>query len=104
MEKHLACPAEATADFIGGRWKIVLLWFLFQGVKRFSELQRTLPGITHKVLTHQLRDLERKGLLTRTVYPEVPPKVEYSLTPFGASLKPVVDAMHQWGSTHYKVP
>jgi DNA-binding HxlR family transcriptional regulator len=98
MGKHLACPAEVTADLIGGRWKIVLLWFLFQGVKRFSELQRALPGITQKVLTQQLRDMEKKGLVTRTVYAEVPPKVEYQITPLGLSLKPVVDAMHLWGS------
>ena len=98
MGKHLACPAEVTADLIGGRWKIVLLWFLFQGVKRFSELQRALPGITQKVLTQQLRDMEKKGLVTRTVYAEVPPKVEYQITPLGLSLKPVVEAMHQWGA------
>ena len=98
MGKHLACPAEVTADLIGGRWKIVLLWFLFQGVKRFSELQRALPGITQKVLTQQLRDMEKKGLVTRTVYAEVPPKVEYQITPLGLSLKPVVEAMHQWGT------
>ena len=98
MGKHLTCPAEVTADLIGGRWKIVLLWFLFQGVKRFSELQRALPGITQKVLTQQLRDMEKKGLVTRTVYAEVPPKVEYQITPLGLSLKPVVEAMHQWGA------
>lgn len=100
MGKHLTCPAEATADLIGGRWRTVLLWFLFQGVKRFSELQRALPGITQKVLTHQLRDMEKKGLVTRTVYAEVPPRVEYHITPLGLSLKPVVEAMHQWGAAH----
>lgn len=100
MGKHLICPAEATADLIGGRWRTVLLWFLFQGVKRFSELQRALPGITQKVLTHQLRDMEKKGLVTRTVYAEVPPRVEYHITPLGLSLKPVVEAMHQWGAAH----
>jgi DNA-binding HxlR family transcriptional regulator len=85
---------------IGGRWKIVLLWHLFQGARRFSDLQRALPGITQKVLTQQLRDMEKKGLLTRTVYPEVPPKVEYRMTPFGLTLQPVVDAMHRWGADH----
>jgi DNA-binding HxlR family transcriptional regulator len=98
--KHLACPAEFTADLIGGRWKIVLLWYLFQGVQRFSDLQRAIPGITQKVLTHQLRDMEKSGLLKRTVYAEVPPKVEYQLTPLGLTLKPVVDAMHHWGAEH----
>lgn len=100
LKKHLACPAEVTADLIGGRWKIVLLWHLLQGVHRFSDLQRAVPGITQKVLTHQLRDMEKSGLLNRTVYAEVPPKVEYQLTPFGLTLKPVVDAMHQWGTEH----
>jgi DNA-binding HxlR family transcriptional regulator len=100
MTKHLACPAEATADLIAGRWKIVILWFLFQGVQRFSDLRRAIPGITQKVLTQQLRHMEKNGLITRTVYAEVPPKVEYRMTPFGLSLKPVVEAMHQWGAEH----
>jgi DNA-binding HxlR family transcriptional regulator len=100
MAKHLACPAELTAELIGGRWKIVLLWHLFQGVRRFSDLQRAVPGITQKVLTQQLRDMEKKGFVTRTIYPEVPPKVEYRITPLGVTLKPVVDAMHQWGAEH----
>ena len=94
------CPAESTARLIGGRWKIVILWYLFQGVKRFSELQRALSGVSQKVLTQQLRDMERGGIVTRTVYPQVPPKVEYSVTPLGLSLKPVVEAMHQWGLAH----
>jgi DNA-binding HxlR family transcriptional regulator len=98
--KHLACPAEFTADLIAGRWKIVLLWYLFQGVQRFSDLQRSIPGVTQKVLTHQLRDMEKSGLLKRTVYPEVPPRVEYQITAFGLTLKPVVDAMHHWGAEH----
>ena len=98
--KHLLCPAELTADLIGGRWKIALLWYLFQGVQRFSDLQRAVPGVTQKVLTHQLRDMEKTGLLKRTVHPEVPPKVEYEITPLGLTLKPVVDAMHQWGMEH----
>ena len=100
MAKQETCPAESTAKLIGGRWKIVILWYLFQGVKRFSELQRTLTGVSQKVLTQQLRDLERDGILTRTVYAQVPPKVEYSVTPLGLSLKPVVEAMHHWGLAH----
>ena len=91
------CPAEMTLNLIGGRWKILLLWQLFQGTKRFSELTRALNGITQKMLTQQLREMERDGLIHRNVYPQVPPRVEYSLTPIGSSLKPVVDAMCRWG-------
>lgn len=100
MGTHRTCPAESTVKLIGGRWKIVILWYLFQGVKRFSELQRALTGVSQKVLTQQLRDMERDGIVTRTVYAQVPPKVEYSLTPLGFSLKPVVEAMHHWGLAH----
>jgi DNA-binding HxlR family transcriptional regulator len=91
------CPAEVTLEVIGGRWKILILWHLFQKVKRFSELRRDIGGITQKMLTEQLRELERDGVIHRKVYPQVPPKVEYSLTPMGESLKPVVDAMAAWG-------
>jgi DNA-binding HxlR family transcriptional regulator len=85
---------------IGGRWKIVILWYLFQDVRRFSELQRALTGVSQKVLTQQLRELERDGIVARKVFPQAPPKVEYSVTPLGLSLKPIVEAMHQWGATH----
>jgi DNA-binding HxlR family transcriptional regulator len=91
------CPAEVTLAVIGGRWKVLILYQLFQGVKRFSELQRALPGITQKMLTQQLRELERDGVVQRTVYPQVPPKVEYRLKPLGETLKPVVNAMCKWG-------
>ena|SRR5690349_19296414 len=91
------CPAEVTLDVIGGRWKILILWHLFQEVKRFSALRRDIPGITQKMLTEQLREMERDGIIHRKVYPQVPPKVEYSLTPLGESLKPIVDAMCAWG-------
>ena len=100
MSQSPLCPAETTAKLIGGRWKIVILWYLFQGVKRFSELHRALMGVTQKVLTQQLRDMERNGIVARTVYAQVPPKVEYSVTPLGMSLKPVVEAMHRWGVEH----
>lgn len=100
MVRRRTCPAESTVELIGGRWKIVILWYLFQDIKRFSELQRSLHGVTQKVLTQQLRDMELDGLVTRTVYAQVPPKVEYSLTPLGVSLKPVVEAMHRWGMAH----
>lgn len=91
------CPAELTLSVIGGRWKVLLLYHLFQGTKRFSQLQRSITGITQKMLTQQLRELERDGLVHREVFPTVPPKVEYSLTDLGMSLKPVIDSMCDWG-------
>jgi DNA-binding HxlR family transcriptional regulator len=95
--KGQQCPAERTLDIIGGRWKVLILWQLFQGERRFSELFRALAGITQKMLTQQLRELEKDGIVHRQVYPQIPPKVEYSLTPLGESLRPVVDAMCEWG-------
>jgi DNA-binding HxlR family transcriptional regulator len=95
--KGQQCPAERTLDVIGGRWKVLILWQLFQGQRRFSELFRALDGITQKMLTQQLRELEKDGIVHRQVYPQIPPKVEYSLTPLGESLRPVVDAMCEWG-------
>ena len=92
------CPAEYTLGVIGGRWKIPILYDLFTGTKRFSELRRLLPGITQKMLAQQLRELESHHLLTRKVYPQVPPKVEYTLTPRGQSLKPIVSAMCKWAT------
>src|ERR687895_1876761 len=91
------CPAEMTLEVIGGRWKVLIVWQLFQGQRRFSELFRALDGITQKMLTQQLRELEKDGIVHRQVYPQIPPKVEYSLTPLGESLKPIVDAMCEWG-------
>jgi DNA-binding HxlR family transcriptional regulator len=100
VQQFRTCPAELTAKLIAGRWKIVILWYLFQDVKRFSELRRALSGMTQKVLTQQLREMERDGMIARKVFAQVPPKVEYSVTPLGSSLKPVVEAMHQWGKAH----
>jgi DNA-binding HxlR family transcriptional regulator len=91
------CPVERTLDILGGRWKVLILRELFVEVKRFNQLHRALHGITQKMLTQQLREMEADGLIHREVYPQVPPKVEYSLTPLGDSLKPVLDAMHDWG-------
>src|SRR4051794_8517647 len=96
------CPAEATLEVIGGRGKKLILWHLFQETKRFSELMRAVSGITQKMLTQQLREMERDGIVHRKVYPEVPPKVEYSVTPLGRSLKPVVAAMCKWGAPRMK--
>jgi DNA-binding HxlR family transcriptional regulator len=95
--RSTTCPAEVTLGVIGGRWKVLILYQLFQGVKRFSELFRSVHGITQKMLTQQLREMERDGIVARTVYPQVPPKVEYRLTPRGESLRPVVNAMCKWG-------
>jgi DNA-binding HxlR family transcriptional regulator len=90
-------PAEVTLSVIGGRWKIPILYHLFQSVKRFSELQHSIDGVSQKVLTQQLREMERHGIVHREVYPEVPPKVEYSLTPLGETLKPVIEELCRWG-------
>ena len=94
--EHPVCPAESTLDVIGGRWKVPIVWHLFSGTLRFSELRRALPDVTQKMLTQQLRELEQDGVVRRKVYPEVPPKVEYSLTDRGLSLRPVVEAMCRW--------
>jgi len=91
------CPTEATLAVIGGRWKVPILWNLFKGTLRFGELSRSLPSATQKMLTQQLRELERDGLVLRKVYAEIPPKVEYSLTPLGRSLEPVLLALTEWG-------
>ncbi len=95
--KEYHCPVELVIELISGKWKLLILRELMSGTKRFSQLQRAIPGITQKMLTKQLRELERDGLINRKVYPQVPPKVEYSLTELGKSLKPVFDAMHRWG-------
>ena len=94
---RLTCEVETTLKIIGGRWKVLIIRELMMGVKRFGELQRALYGITQKMLTQQLRELEDDGIIHREVYPEIPPKVEYSLTPLGETLKPILDAMHEWG-------
>lgn len=99
-EKKAGCPVEITLKVIGGRWKVLILKELFDQVKRFNELHRSLKGVTQKMLTQQLREMEADGIVYRKVYLQVPPKVEYSLTPLGKSLKPVVDEMHQWGIKH----
>ncbi len=94
------CPVSATLDVIGGKWKGVVLFHLLSGTKRFNELQRLLPTVTHRMLVVQLRELEESGVIHREVYPQVPPKVEYSLTPFGQSLEPILLLMLQWGEQY----
>src|SRR3954470_15869574 len=100
--KSISCPVETAVRIIGGRWKVLVLQQLFSGVKRFSELHSALKGVSHRTLTHQLRDLEEDGILPRKVYRQVPPKVEYSLTPLGETLKPVMHAMHDWAEMYGK--
>ncbi len=92
-----SCPVETTLKAIGGRWKVLILRELFFETCRFNQLHRSLTGITQKMLTQQLRELEADGIIHREVYKQVPPKVEYSLTDTGRSLKPVLDSMHEWG-------
>ncbi|WP_072524272.1 winged helix-turn-helix transcriptional regulator [Clostridium sp. Marseille-P3244] len=102
MEKVLpACPVETTLMLISDRWKVLILRDLLTGTKRFGELKKSVGNISQKVLTSNLRSMEESGLLTRKVYAEVPPRVEYTLTGTGYSLKPVLDAMVEWG-TQYK--
>jgi DNA-binding HxlR family transcriptional regulator len=95
------CSVEATLAVIGGRWKPVILFKLMEeGVLRFSQLRRLVPGVTQKMMTSQLRELEGDGIVTRTVYPEVPPRVEYALTDYGRTLAPILLAMRDWGARH----
>lgn len=91
------CSMELTLDLIGGKWKALILWHLGENTLRFSELKKTLPKITQKMLTQQLRELETSGLVKRFIYTQIPPKVEYSLTPSGKSLLPILDTLCQWG-------
>lgn len=94
------CPVQVTLKVIGGKWKLPLLWYLRDGRMRYSELQKAIPGITPKMLAEQLRELERDGIVLRKVHPVVPPKVEYSLTPYGRTLDPIIAAMGAWGDKH----
>ena len=102
-EKTLpACPVETTLTLIGDKWKVLIIRDLMPGTKRFGELKRSIGGVSQKVLTSQLRQMEESGLLRRTVYPEVPPRVEYTLTELGYSLKPVLEALQDWGEAYRK--
>ena len=95
-----ACPVETTLTLISDKWKVLILRDLMPGTKRFGELKKSIGTVTQKVLTAQLRQMEASGLLTRTVYAEVPPRVEYTLTDLGRSLQPVQDAMEAWGTAY----
>lgn len=96
-----ACPVETTLMLIGNKWKVLIIRDLLTGTKRFGELKKSIGKVSQKVLTTQLRDMEEDGLISRKIYAEVPPKVEYSLTELGKSLQPILNAMLQWG-TEYK--
>ena len=95
-----ACPVETTLTLISDKWKVLILRDLLPGTKRFGELKKSVGNVSQKVLTAQLRQMEDSGLLTRTVYTEVPPRVEYTLTELGYSLKPILDAMWNWGEEY----
>ena len=102
MKKKIpSCPVEMTLQLIGDKWKVLIIRDLMEGTKRFNELMRSVTGISQKVLTSHLRAMEKAGLVNRKVYAEVPPRVEYSLTETGFSLKPILDSMVAWGM-HYK--
>lgn len=95
------CRVEDALGILVGKWKpIILLHLLKEGTQRFNELKRSMPGITQKMLTKQLRELESEDIVKRVVYPQVPPKVEYSITEYGRSLEPILEAMHEWGTQH----
>jgi DNA-binding HxlR family transcriptional regulator len=94
---HGNCKAELALRVIQGRWKLLILRELLEGVRRFSDLQRALDGVSQKVLTAQLRELEADGVVARTVHPQVPPRVDYALTPLGSELVPVLEGLHAWG-------
>jgi DNA-binding HxlR family transcriptional regulator len=98
--KSVGCPVETTIAIIGGLWKVLILRELLHGTRRFNELRRALIGVTHRTLTMQLRELEAHRIVRRKVYRQVPPKVEYSLTPLGESLQPVLEALHKWGEQY----
>lgn len=102
VEKLPACPVETTLTLISDKWKVLILRDLLPGTKRFGELRKSIGHVSQKVLTAQLRQMEQNGLVNRKVYAEVPPKVEYSLTDVGYSLKPILDAMWTWGEEYQK--
>lgn len=95
-----ACPVETTLTLISDKWKVLIIRDLLPGTKRFGELKKSIGSVSQKVLTSQLRQMEESGLLVRTVFPEVPPRVEYTLTELGQSLRPVLDAMWNWGEEY----
>ena len=102
-EREFNNSIELSLDVIGGKWKMPILWLLKDDSKRYGELKKSLPGVTHKMLTQQLRELESDEIISRKVYPEVPPKVEYTLTLLGKSVIPVIDLLREWGEEYRSV-
>jgi DNA-binding HxlR family transcriptional regulator len=98
MKEGSFCPVTRTMSVIGGKWKPIIMWTVRGGTRRFGEIRKMIPGITQKMLTQQLRELERDGIISRKVYAVVPPMVEYSLTEYGRTLTPILDAMAEWGT------
>jgi DNA-binding HxlR family transcriptional regulator len=96
------CPVEATLDVIGGKWKALILFHLRDGVRRFGQLRREMPGVSERMLAQKLRELERQGVVHREVYREVPPKVEYWLTDYGKTLRPITELLCEWGKRHMR--
>ena len=104
VDKNLpACPVATTVGLIGNKWKILILRDVLGGPKRFGELRKSLDGISQKVLTDNLRDMEKDGLLIRKVFPEVPPRVEYSLSEIGETMRPIIKQMEKWGSMYKEI-
>jgi DNA-binding HxlR family transcriptional regulator len=102
-ENPLSCPMVVAINIIGGKWKPVILHMLSTGIRRFGELKKNIPPVSQKILTQHLRELELDGIVIRTVYPEVPPRVEYSLSAVGISLVPVLDSLYQWGEAYSEI-
>jgi DNA-binding HxlR family transcriptional regulator len=101
-DRHPGCPVEMCSEIIGGKWKGPILYYLLEGKKRFGELRRLLPEVTQRMLTMQLRELEGRGVIERKIYAEVPPKVEYSISPTGESLRPIIAMMKNWGNEYLR--
>jgi DNA-binding HxlR family transcriptional regulator len=99
-KKSVSCPVETTLGILAGRWTVMIIHQLLEGTKRFNQLQRELSGITHRTLSKQLRQMEAQGLIERRDYREIPPRVEYSLTPLGLTLRDILQAMHVWAEKH----
>lgn len=102
MEEENFCPVTVTMSVIGGKWKPIIIHHIGEDIKRFNQIRNAIPSVTQKMLTQQLRELERDGIIYRKVYPVVPPKVEYSLTEYGKTLMPIVDAIQAWGIQHHQ--
>ena len=102
-DKTYYCPVELTLDLIGGKWKGVIIWYLGNSTLRFTELKKNITTISEKMLSRELKSLEDNGILSRKVYPEIPPKVEYTLTPYGKTLLPIFNLLSEWGDNHVRL-